>query len=153
MTGYAGSRDYVGTPQSPQKTSHISTFPTEKRLRTSCKNSVRVTYYFKLFATRRVFLREARSKFFSGQICVRSSTETAGSLHNPEIRLTPAYVWQRVKVKITFRLRPIYKVLVIPYRVLLYSGLHTTPITYKTSILVSSKIATYVHQMMYSRRT
>ena len=31
MTGYAGSRDYVGTPQSKQKTPHISTHPTEKQ--------------------------------------------------------------------------------------------------------------------------
>ena len=30
MTGYAGSRDYVGIPQSSQKISHISTHPTEK---------------------------------------------------------------------------------------------------------------------------
>ena len=37
MTGYAlrrrraGSRDYVGTPQSPQRAPHISTHPTEKQ--------------------------------------------------------------------------------------------------------------------------
>ena len=32
MMGYAGSRDYVGTPQSPQKTPHMSTHPTEDPL-------------------------------------------------------------------------------------------------------------------------
>ena len=31
MTGYAGSRDYVGTSQSPQKTPHRFTHPTEKQ--------------------------------------------------------------------------------------------------------------------------
>ena len=31
MTEYAGSPDYVGTPQSPQKTPHRSTHPTEKQ--------------------------------------------------------------------------------------------------------------------------
>ena len=31
MTGYAGSRDYVWTPQSPQKTPHRSRHPTEKQ--------------------------------------------------------------------------------------------------------------------------
>ena len=30
MTGYAGSRDYVGNPQSPWRTSRISVYPTEK---------------------------------------------------------------------------------------------------------------------------
>ena len=32
MTGYAGSRDYVGTPQCPQRTRHISTYPTQKQI-------------------------------------------------------------------------------------------------------------------------
>ena len=40
--------------------------PLKNRLGPSCKNSVRVTYYFKLFATRTEFLREGRSLFFSG---------------------------------------------------------------------------------------
>ena len=31
VTGYAGSRDYVGTPQSPQKTSHQFTHAAEKQ--------------------------------------------------------------------------------------------------------------------------
>ena len=31
MMGYAGSRDYVGTPQSPQKIQYISTHPTKKQ--------------------------------------------------------------------------------------------------------------------------
>ena len=31
MTGYAGSRDYVGNLQSPSWTPHISTHPTEKQ--------------------------------------------------------------------------------------------------------------------------
>ena len=31
LTGYAGYRDYVGTPQPPQKTPHRSTHPTEKQ--------------------------------------------------------------------------------------------------------------------------
>ena len=31
MTGYAGSQDYGGTSQSPQKTPYRSTHPTEKQ--------------------------------------------------------------------------------------------------------------------------
>ena len=33
MSGYAGSRDYVGTSQSPQKTTHRTTHHTEKQTR------------------------------------------------------------------------------------------------------------------------
>ena len=57
---------------------------------------MRVTYYFKLFATRTKFLQEGRSLFFSGiyvYICVRSSTVLRGpprGLRNPETRRTPS---------------------------------------------------------------
>ena len=40
--------------------------PLKNRLRASCKNSVRVTYYFKLFATRTEFLQKSRSLFSVG---------------------------------------------------------------------------------------
>ena len=61
MTGYAGSRDLVGTPQS---------------------QIVRNPHG--------VFARGSESIFSVGYIiCVRSSTETAESLRNPETRRTP----------------------------------------------------------------
>ena len=44
MTGDAGSRDNVGTPQYSQRTPHI---PLKNRLRPSLKNSVRVANYLK----------------------------------------------------------------------------------------------------------
>ena len=44
VTGYAGSRDYVVTLQSPQKTPHI---PLKNRLQPSRKSSLRVTCYSK----------------------------------------------------------------------------------------------------------
>ena len=39
--------------------------PLKNRLRPARKNSLRVTYYFKLFATRTEILREGRSLFFN----------------------------------------------------------------------------------------
>ena len=63
MTGYAGSRDFVGSPQSPQKTPHRSTHPTEKQTPTL---SQEIFAGFELFeVTRTELLREGRSLFFS----------------------------------------------------------------------------------------
>ena len=53
MTGYAGSRDYVGGPRSLRRRPHAYLYiPLKNRLRPFRKNSVRVTYFFKSCARR-----------------------------------------------------------------------------------------------------
>ena len=80
MTGYAGPRYYVGTPQSPWRTSRISVNPTQKWTPTLSQEfcAVYLLLQFKLFATRTEFLaRGSESNFrWDIQICVGSSAET-----------------------------------------------------------------------------
>ena len=95
-TGYAGFRDYLGTQQSPQKTQHISTHPTENRLGPSRKISVRVTYYFKEFANSLQNSCKRVGVCFSVGCVDRCSVDSSadcgpGSLRNPETRRTPSY--------------------------------------------------------------
>ena len=95
MTGYVGSRDYVGNLQSPWWTLHVFTHPTEKQ-----DSDPLVADPDPLVASSvRVFCakdsqREGRSPVFQWDvlIVVGSSTETAGSLRNPETRRTPTYL-------------------------------------------------------------
>ena len=63
ITGYAGFRDYVGTPQSPQKTPHRST-PTDRP--TLSQEFCAGCELFEVTITRTELLREGRSRFFSG---------------------------------------------------------------------------------------
>ena len=86
MTGFTGSRDYVGTPQSPQKTPHISTLrPSRCWFCAGCE-LFEVTSNPHITRNERVGV-----SFFSG-IGVGYSAETAGSLHHPETRRNPPYV-------------------------------------------------------------
>ena len=59
---------WLGWPCSLHRRPHTYLWyiPLKNRLRTSHKNSLRVTYYLKLFATCTEFLWEGRSLFFSG---------------------------------------------------------------------------------------
>ena len=66
MTRYAGSRDYVGTPQSPQKTPHRSKHPTEKQTSTLSQEFCAGYLLLQNFTTRTECLRKGRSLFFSG---------------------------------------------------------------------------------------
>ena len=95
MTGYAGSQDYEGTSQSPQKTPHQSTYPTEKQ------DSVPLVADSYPFVANSVWVfcaqnsqREGRSLVFQWDVWigVGSSAETARSLRNPETQRTPSDV-------------------------------------------------------------
>ena len=94
MTGYAGSQDYVGTQQSPQKTPHRSTHPTEKHTPTLSQEFCADCELFELTSNpHRTLAKGSESVFqWDVRICVGSSEETAGSLRNPETRRTPSYI-------------------------------------------------------------
>ena len=66
MMGYAGSWDYEGIPQSPQKTTHLSTYPTGKQTQTLSQEFMRVANNLKKQVSCTEFLREGWSLFFSG---------------------------------------------------------------------------------------
>ena len=90
MTGYAGSWDYVETTQFPQKTPHI---PLKTVPDPSHNSSVRVTFTSNSSQPAENSYERVGVWFSVGYVDrVRSSAESAGSLHNPETRRTPSYV-------------------------------------------------------------
>ena len=100
MTGYAGSRDYVGNQQSPWRTPHRTRHPTKKHdsdplVEASDPLVASSVHTRKELATGRSLQREGRSQVFQWDVWfgVGSSTETAGSLRNPETRRTPSNAW------------------------------------------------------------
>ena len=95
VTGYAGTRDYVGNMQSPWRTQHRSTHPTEKQdSNPLVTRSVHRTPAQKSQRKGRSLQREGRSLVFQWDVWIGegSSTETAVSLRNPESRRTPSYI-------------------------------------------------------------
>ena len=86
MTGYAGFRDYVGTPR-------ISTHPTEKQITTLSQEFCAGYVLLQIVRNpHRILARESESVIqWDVWIGVGSSAETAGSLLNPETRRTPSY--------------------------------------------------------------
>ena len=68
--------------------------PLESRLRPFHDNSGPVNFLPQIVRNlHRIVTRGSESTFqWDTQICVRSSTETAGSLRNPETRRTPSFV-------------------------------------------------------------
>ena len=77
MTGYAGSRDNLGTPQSPQT---IPNIPLKNRLRPSRKSFVWVTCYMLIVRNPHRILARGSESIFQWYIWigVGSSAETAG---------------------------------------------------------------------------
>ena len=113
MTGYAGSRDYAGNPQSPWRTPQRSTHPTEKQILTL---SLRVLCTEQsqregrsLQREGRSLQRECRRPVFQLDVWidVGSSTGTAGSLCNPETRRTPSYVRRYLIYRSHIKFHPI----------------------------------------------
>ena len=80
MTGYAGSRDYVGTPQ---RTPHRSTHSPEKQTPTLSKEFNVSCELFEVTRTESVIQWDV-------WISVGSSAETTGSIRNPETWRTPS---------------------------------------------------------------
>ena len=93
MNGYAGSRDYVGTP-------HQSTHPTKKQNSTLSQELCAGCELFEVISNpHRTLARGSEFVFLWDMwICVGSSVETAESLRNLETRRTPSYgLWLRGK--------------------------------------------------------
>ena len=85
MTGYAGSRVYVGTPPSPWRTSHISVYPNEKQTPTLSQEFCAGCGQFEVISNPHRTLARG-SEFFSGM---------CGYVWGPLQRLRGPYVIPR----------------------------------------------------------
>ena len=81
------------------KTPHISTYLTEKQTPTLSQEFCMGREQFEVISNSHIILARGSESIFQWdtQICVRSSTGTAGSLRIPETRRTPLYVFPFVK--------------------------------------------------------